>query len=167
MLGSQPRLSAVLSALLIASLHPLPSLLFSSDSFRARLRMADWCLHGSLWYHGVAVYLACAITEGALLPYRRWGTVSVLIAAIPSLGNGICAYCCHTIVVRWYMCLFLPYHRCEMVYVLLHCCTDPGGACICAYLLCRHAKVCLLCSCCSCLHSYAINVCGSLCVTSA
>ena len=144
MLGSQSRLSAVLSALLIASLHPLPGLLFASDSFRARLRMADWCLHGSLRYHGVAVYLACAITAGALLPYRRWGrnlclplpyrrwgTVSVLIAAIPSLGNGICAYRCHTIVVRWYMCLFLPYHRCEMVYVLLHCCTDPGGLYLC------------------------------------
>ena len=133
MLGSQPRLSPVLS-----------DLLFASDSFRARLRMADWCLHGSLWYHGVAVYLAvlslrvrcCRTVVGGRylclpLPYRRWGTVSVLIAAIPSLGNGICAYCCHTIVVRWYMCLLLPYHRCEMVYVLLHSCTDPGGLYLC------------------------------------
>ena len=166
MLGSQSRLSAVLSALLIASLHPLPGLLFASDSFRARLRMADRCLHGSLWYHGVAVYLAvlslrvrcCRTVVGGRylclpLPYRRWGTVSVLIAAIPSLGNGICAYCCHTIIVRWYMCFSTA--------------VQTLGGWICAYLLCRCAKVCLLCSCCSCLHSYAINVCGSLCVTSA
>ena len=75
--------------------------------------MADWCLHGSLWYYGVAVYLACAITAGALLPY----------------------------------------HRCEMVYVLLYCCTDPGGPvfvltycvgvprCVCCALA---ARVCIL-----------------------
>ena len=93
--------------------------------------MADWCLHGSLWYHGVAAYLACAITAGALLPYRRWGAVFVPTTAIPSLGDGICAYRCHTIVGGRYLCLLLPHHRGEMVYVLLHCCTDPGGLYLC------------------------------------
>ena len=85
MLGSQPRLSAVLSALLIASLHPLPSLLFASDSFRVRLRMADWCLHGSLWYHGVAVYLAVL-------------TLRVRCCRTVVGGRYLCLYCCHTIL---------------------------------------------------------------------
>ena len=154
MLCSQPRLSPVLSALLIASLHPLPS-------FTVRFGLLPSApSHGGLVLlmaiFGVtafAFYLACAITAGALLPYRRWGTVFVPTAAVPLLGNGICAYRCHTIVVRWYMCLFLPYHRCEMVYVLLHCCTDPGGPvfvltccvgvprCVCCALA---ARVCIL-----------------------
>ena len=33
------------------------------------------------------------------LPYRRWGTVSVPTAAVLSLGDGICAYRCHTVIL--------------------------------------------------------------------
>ena len=146
MLGSQPRLSPVLSALLIASLHPLPGFtvrfgLLPSAPSHGRLVLAWLSLVSRrrrlscLCYHcgcvaavpslgdGICAYHCRTVVGGRylclLLPYHPWGTVSA------------CAYCCHTIVVRWYMCLLLPYHRCEMVYVLLHRCTDPGGLYLC------------------------------------
>ena len=153
MLGSQHRLSPVLSALLIASLHPLPGFtvrfgLLPSAPSHGRLVLA--------WLSLVSRRrrLSCLCYHcGCVAAVPSLGTEFVPTTAVPSLGDGICAYCCHTIIVRWYMCFSTA--------------VQTLGGCICAYLLRRRAKVCLLCSCCSCLHSYAINVCGSLCVTSA
>ena len=131
MLGSQPRLSPVLSALLIASLHPRPGftvrfVLLPSVPSHGRLVLAWLSLVSRrrrlscLCYHcgcvaavpslgdGICAYRCRTVVGGRylclLLPYHPWGTVSVLIAAIPSWWDGICAYSCHTIVVRWYMC---------------------------------------------------------------
>ena len=122
MLGSQPRLSPVLSALLIASLHPLPG-------FTVRFGLLPSApSHGRL----VLAWLS-------LVSRRR--RLSCLcyhcgcVAAVPSLGDGICAYRCRTVVGGRYLCLVLPYHRCEMVYVLLHRCTDPARG----LYLCLHA----------------------------
>ena len=140
MLGLQPRLSPVLSALLIASLHPLPG-------FTVRFGLLPSApSHGRL----VLAWLS-------LVSRRR--RLSCLcyhcgcVAAVPSLGDGICAYRCRTVVGGQYLCLLLPYHCCEMVYVFLHCCTDPGGpvfvltccvglpTCVCCALA---AHVCIL-----------------------
>ena len=107
MLCSQPRLSPVLSALLIASLHPLPS-------FTVRFGLLPSApSHGGL----VLAWLS-------LVSRRR--RLSCLcyhcgcVAAVPSLGDGICAYCCHTIVVRWYMCFSTAAQTLGGLYLCLH-----------------------------------------------
>ena len=87
----------------------------------------------------LAFYLASAITAGALLPYRCWGT--------------FCAYRCRTIVGGWYLCFSTAGQALGALYL-----------CLLAVQACRGLSAVLLLLF---MHSYAINVCGSLCVTSA